>query len=1525
MKQMIKRILSGCLALMMVLGYVPANALGEYEYTQSMTFPVIEEGEEAPAPQGLGISTFAMVANDASYNYMYEGDSIKGRWTREFAILDADGNRIEKADYSDSWPVEVPSNGVFQLLDAEGNVVAASDPMEDYSYNFDYDTDKYYLSAYGVYFNTIMDGYSAKLPAGEYTARLIAGETVYPTDYKLMVVSDDCLMIYSLYTENMYGGSEYFDISTNLYGFRTESELADLSFELLDSEGNLVAKSTGRWRDIYNQSYRGVQEWGAYAEMKVAEGAELVKNEDYFITLYYKGDLTLFDAAGYANVSVYEPSYKIGGFDVIDAQTTSAVVNMASWVKDKEYKIEVREDYDGTVYASWEGTIPEDGIIPLQLTKGGIEMPATSYNHNFYVKLYTKYYYNIWIDGEKVETFRWEERLSDSFQNRYYNMRNENVSMWPYYANPNDKQIEFEISFSTCAYWEGEGDFLSMRDRNGIEVGRCDNLTIERINGYNAVVSGTLEITGTVKKGTYYLYLNNVQFDTIYLEENINGSRNIQQDYSNYTIYPFMERFPIGFEAINTSGKGYFVIREGATDGTEVLRSPLMTGEARKNRYHNYEHVFTKADYSKLTEGGTYFILFVDNDGREYNLTYNDGYTWTFVKSPLTLNGNNNNVYISWHSLEEGDQEIELTIYNEAKNFVESDLEIFKNYVITNNDTSETFVIAGWKDLAMEDDGYRAVCYLTFDKPVTAGEYTVSYNGSQVEYFEVYEADEYDYAETPRVYGQIDQGYLMAQNIKEEDVITAHIFQDYEKITEEAITFTKEEATNHDDEGYWYLYFDQKYFKNLADGDYDLRVYMNGEIMDTLTFEIYSPMKPIVTIQDDDDDWSDDGDPVVNSYEVSIEIMNIGAYGYLRYAETEELLAEQRFEVYMSNRWYGITFEGEDGPRNIFVELSPSGKADDPENLIYPLNLWLMMNPDYDLQVPDSIQGIHSNRNEYTFTATTSIPAAEVWISYYDEAGNCASQQMQATGKTEDGRYGFSLTVDPSDSFYDYDGYRGSFYYEDTRNISFFTTNLSTEHNSGKTYDGAVVGEPVERFFMFADPESIVILCDNEWYWDSDFTNDPGYAVRGYTLPRGSVTITETYKGLTPGQVTANEYGYFEYAPGNLTDGEYYFTVTDDSGMISSDSLRLTVDTIKPVITGATFDYVEGTALLRWGCSDNDVDYYVVYRNGIKVHEIDDKDGYGSSEYISFQTNVSARYNDGTLFKIVAIDYAGNQSDAIEVTTDDVTAPTAPGAPVAEVTKTRSVTITWSAASDNVMVDHYEIYRDGVKVGETTDLTYTDGQLSDNTAYVYTVKAVDTRNNVSEASAALNVTTQVAPEGAAVSGIVIKEEHSTITVGKTLALTVEITPADAVNKLVEWTSSDETVATVDENGVVTAVGEGEAVITGVTDDGAYVAETVVTVYPYLVQLVEAGRDEETGEIVYALQRYDESVAEAVAFITVYDENGKFVSVHEGVCEITENEMVFVNDKITVEEGQNVTIYLVDPTTFEPFCPEVEIE
>ena len=53
--------------------------------------------------------------------------------------------------------------------------------------------------------------------------------------------------------------------------------------------------------------------------------------------------------------------------------------------------------------------------------------------------------------------------------------------------------------------------------------------------------------------------------------------------------------------------------------------------------------------------------------------------------------------------------------------------------------------------------------------------------------------------------------------------------------------------------------------------------------------------------------------------------------------------------------------------------------------------------------------------------------------------------------------------------------------------------------------------------------------------------------------------------------------------------------------------------------------------------------------------------------------------------------------------------------------------------------------------------------------------------------------------------------------GKTLTLTATVTPDNATDKTVAWTSSNDAVATVDANGVVTAKAEGTATITATAD------------------------------------------------------------------------------------------------------------
>ena len=71
-----------------------------------------------------------------------------------------------------------------------------------------------------------------------------------------------------------------------------------------------------------------------------------------------------------------------------------------------------------------------------------------------------------------------------------------------------------------------------------------------------------------------------------------------------------------------------------------------------------------------------------------------------------------------------------------------------------------------------------------------------------------------------------------------------------------------------------------------------------------------------------------------------------------------------------------------------------------------------------------------------------------------------------------------------------------------------------------------------------------------------------------------------------------------------------------------------------------------------------------------------------------------------------------------------------------------------------------------------------------------------------------------------VTGVKPDTTRSVITEGKTTSLTVTVLPADATNKGVTWTSSDHSVATVSQTGIVTAKSAGNCTITATSKDGS---------------------------------------------------------------------------------------------------------
>lgn len=85
-------------------------------------------------------------------------------------------------------------------------------------------------------------------------------------------------------------------------------------------------------------------------------------------------------------------------------------------------------------------------------------------------------------------------------------------------------------------------------------------------------------------------------------------------------------------------------------------------------------------------------------------------------------------------------------------------------------------------------------------------------------------------------------------------------------------------------------------------------------------------------------------------------------------------------------------------------------------------------------------------------------------------------------------------------------------------------------------------------------------------------------------------------------------------------------------------------------------------------------------------------------------------------------------------------------------------------------------------------------------------------------------------ETIAVTGVSVSPSSTSVEAGKDVSLTATVSPSNATNQTVSWSTSDASVATV-SGGIVTGVNEGNATITVTTNDGGFTASCSVTVTP----------------------------------------------------------------------------------------------
>ena len=147
---------------------------------------------------------------------------------------------------------------------------------------------------------------------------------------------------------------------------------------------------------------------------------------------------------------------------------------------------------------------------------------------------------------------------------------------------------------------------------------------------------------------------------------------------------------------------------------------------------------------------------------------------------------------------------------------------------------------------------------------------------------------------------------------------------------------------------------------------------------------------------------------------------------------------------------------------------------------------------------------------------------------------------------------------------------------------------------------------------------------------------------------------------------------------------------------------------------------------------------YRIRRNGSLIATITT-----GTSYSDTTANPATAYSYTVDAYDVGLNYSPQSAPAAATTPPDTAAPTAPSNLTAAAWRGR-VRLTWTASTDNVGVDRYRIFRDGLEIG-TSPPFYTDSTVEPLTPYSYYVRAYDVSNNPSPASNTIDVTTPALP------------------------------------------------------------------------------------------------------------------------------------------------------------------------------------
>ena len=331
---------------------------------------------------------------------------------------------------------------------------------------------------------------------------------------------------------------------------------------------------------------------------------------------------------------------------------------------------------------------------------------------------------------------------------------------------------------------------------------------------------------------------------------------------------------------------------------------------------------------------------------------------------------------------------------------------------------------------------------------------------------------------------------------------------------------------------------------------------------------------------------------------------------------------------------------------------------------------------------------------DLTWTASTDNIAVAGYAVFNGatQVGTSSNTNYTVTGLSASTSYSFTVKA-----------------YDAASNISSNSTNVSVTTISGGTGNGIATELLISEYIEGSSNNKALEIAN----FTGATIDLSAYSLKKATNGAGTFSTTLTLNGtLANGQVYVVGHSSATAAilnVANITDsGVLSFNGNDAIGLFKNNVL---IDLIGNASSSANF--AQNITLQRQSSVSSPNTSYTV------------------SEWNSFATDT----------------FSGLGNHSIDGgTVTDSTAPAAPANLAASNITQNSVDLSWSASTDNVAVTGYDVYQNGVKITSVTTTSYTVSGLTDETAYNYSITALDAAANVSTASNTVYITTLPAPD-----------------------------------------------------------------------------------------------------------------------------------------------------------------------------------